>query len=111
LLALEGWTFLPIAFLSIQDEPKKLQQLVLAFIGKFTSSFTVLPALSCSEAELVRFARRRLRPITPSEASEHLRVSETHARRLLNQLVEADIFQVCNGQARYRTYLHKGLNF
>lgn len=37
LLALDGWTILPIAYLSIKDEPQRCQQLILAFIGKFIS--------------------------------------------------------------------------
>jgi hypothetical protein len=32
-LSLDGWTFLPIAYPSITDEPKQCQQLVLSFIG------------------------------------------------------------------------------
>lgn len=35
LLALDGWVFLPIACLSIKDEPQQCQQLVPSFIGKF----------------------------------------------------------------------------
>ncbi len=59
LLALEGWTILPIAYLSIKDEPKRIQQLILAFIGRFTS--TDIPVnLNYLEAEAVRFARRIL---------------------------------------------------
>lgn len=38
LLTLEDWLFLPIAYLSIKDEPKQCQQLVLAFMGKFMAS-------------------------------------------------------------------------
>ncbi|HET7627577.1 MAG TPA: transcriptional regulator [Bacillales bacterium] len=102
-LALEGWTLLPVAYLSVRDEPERCQQLILAFIGKFTS-LDVDAALSWTEAELVRFARRRLMPITPGEAAVHLRVSEKHARRLCNRLAEKDIFRVANGQMRYRTY-------
>ncbi|HET7629605.1 MAG TPA: hypothetical protein VFK44_14630 [Bacillales bacterium] len=57
-LALVGWTLLPIAYLSVRDEPEHCQQLILAFIGKFTS-FNVNDTLTMSEAELIRFALRR----------------------------------------------------
>ncbi len=38
LLALDGWTFLPIAYPSIVDEPKQCQQLILSFVGRFVAS-------------------------------------------------------------------------
>jgi hypothetical protein len=86
LLSLDGWTFLPIAYPSITDEPKQCQQLVLSFIGKFIAS-DVPSNLSWLEAETVRFARRLLRPITPLELANHLRVSDRHVRRITHELV------------------------
>ncbi|MFC0559542.1 transcriptional regulator [Halalkalibacter alkalisediminis] len=106
LLALDGWTLLPIAYLSIKHEPKQCQQLILAFIGKFLSTDT--PShLSSLEAEVVRYARRLLRPITPLEISAHLRISDRHARRILHKLVNLQILRVASGQERVRTYLLK----
>ncbi|OPA80932.1 transcriptional regulator [Paenibacillus selenitireducens] len=103
LLSLDGWTFLPIAYPSIVDEPKKCQQLVLSFIGKFVAS-DVPSSLSWLEAETVRFARRLLRPITPLELANHLRVSDRQARRILHELVNPQIMEVESGQQRARTY-------
>ncbi|WP_096202584.1 transcriptional regulator [Bacillus sp. FJAT-45350] len=103
LLTLDGWTLLPIAYLSIKDEPQKCQQLILAFIGKFLS--TDSPAqLSWLEAEIVRFARRLLRPFTPLEIANHLRISDRHARRTLHKLVDLQILSVASGEKRARTY-------
>ncbi|SFI76452.1 hypothetical protein SAMN02799624_02074 [Paenibacillus sp. UNC496MF] len=103
LLALDGWTFLPIAYPSIVDEPKACQQLVLAFIDKFVA--TDVPAsLSWLEAETVRFARRLLRPFSPVELESHLRVSDRHARRVLHDLVERQLLDVASGSQRARTY-------
>ncbi|WP_100405266.1 transcriptional regulator [Bacillus solitudinis] len=103
LLALDGWTFLPIAYLSIKDEPKQCQQLILSFIGKFIS--TKAPShLSWLEAEVVRFCRRMLRPITPLELAKHLRISDRHARKILHRLVEQQILVVASGKERARTY-------
>ncbi|WP_028546253.1 hypothetical protein [Paenibacillus taiwanensis] len=103
LLALDGWTFLPIAYLSIMDEPKQCQQLVLSFIGKFIT-FDVQSSLSWIEAETVRFARRLLRPITPVELANHLRVSDRHTRRILRRLVQLQILDIASGQQRARSY-------
>jgi len=106
LLALDDWIFLPIAYLSITDEPKRCQQLVLAFIGKFVASETN-PApghLDWLEAETLRYARRLLRPFTSAELAAHLRVTPQHTRRVLHRLVEYRLLFVVSGKQRYRTY-------
>lgn len=103
LLALDGWTFLPIAYLSIKDEPKQCQQLILAFIGKFIST-EVPSSLTWVETEIVRFARRLLRPITPREVAHHLQVSDRHARRLLHKMVDSHLLLEESGTRRVRTY-------
>ncbi|WP_152395139.1 transcriptional regulator [Paenibacillus guangzhouensis] len=103
LLALDDWLFLPVAYLSITDEPKRCQQLVLSFIGKFVAIDA--PAhLNWLEAETIRFARRHLRPFTPSELASHLRVSDHHARRILHKMVELRLLYVASGNQRYRTF-------
>ncbi|WP_164667866.1 transcriptional regulator [Virgibacillus doumboii] len=103
LLALDGWTFLPIAFLSIRDEPQRCQQLILAFIGKFISSETP-SSLTPAETEIIRFARRILRPFTPVEVANHLNVSDRHARRLLRKMVDSKNLEVESGEERVRKY-------
>ena len=103
LLALEGWTILPIAYLSIVDEPKQCQQLVLAFIGKF-SSIDTPSQLSWLEAEVLRFGRRLLRPFSPREIASHLRVSDRHARRIFHKLVNSELLLVASGDERIKTY-------
>ncbi|VTR35194.1 Uncharacterised protein [Actinobacillus pleuropneumoniae] len=103
LLALDGWTFLPIAYPSIVEEPKQCQQLILSFVGRFVA--TDVPAsLSWLEAEAVRFARRLLRPITPLELAAHLRVSDRHTRRILHKLVVLQILDIASGEQRARTF-------
>ncbi|EFM08752.1 conserved hypothetical protein, partial [Paenibacillus curdlanolyticus YK9] len=103
LLALDDWIFLPIAYLSIKDEPQRCQQLVLSFIGKFISK--ELPSeWSWLEAEAVRFARRLLRPFAPSELAGHLRITDRHARRLLHKLVHLGVLIATSGKTRYRLY-------
>lgn len=104
LLSLDGWTFLPIAYPSITDEPKQCQQLVLAFIGKFIAS-DVPSTLSWVEAETVRLARRLLRPLTILELADHLKISDRHARRILHKLVDQKILDIASGQQRVRAYM------
>lgn len=106
LLALDNWLFLPIAYLSIADEPKRCQQLVLSFIGKFIAT-DVQESLSWLEAETIRFARRLLRPFMPSELAAHLRISDQYARKILGSLVDRQLLIVASGKQRYRTYALK----
>ncbi|MFD1953317.1 transcriptional regulator [Paenibacillus thailandensis] len=103
LLSLDDWIYLPIAYLSIRDEPEFCRQLVLSFLGKFVT-FDVDSRLNCLEAEAVRFARRLLRPFTPKELASHLRVTDRYARQLLHGLVEGQYLLVSGGKKRYRSY-------
>lgn len=103
LLTLGGWMQLPIAYLSIIEEPSHCQQLVLAFVGSFIS--TNAPTdLNWLEAETIRLTRRHLRPITPAELAEHLRITERHSRRILHKLVDKQHLFVASGSKRYRTF-------
>ncbi|WP_410771735.1 transcriptional regulator [Fontibacillus sp. BL9] len=104
MLALDGWVFLPVAYLSIKDEPKQCQQLILSFVGKFLST-DVSGELDWAEAETLRFARRLLRPFSPPELAAHLRLSDRHTRRILHRLVELRVLRVAGeGSQRYRRY-------
>ncbi|MDQ6423486.1 transcriptional regulator [Paenibacillus sp. LHD-117] len=103
LLALDDWLFLPIAYLSIRDDPGICKQMTLSFVGKFLSA-TVPSELDWAEAESIRFASRLMRPFMPRELSAHLRLSERHTRSILHRLVNKKLFVVASGDLRYRTY-------
>lgn len=102
-LALDGWLVLPIAYLSITESPKLCQQLILSFIGKFTS-ISVPDELSWLESETLRFARRVLRPFPPAELADHLKIGKNYARKLLHNLVDIGLLQVTSGHERSRTF-------
>lgn len=103
ILVLDGWDFLPIAYLSIRDNPEVCKQLVLALVGKYLS--TAAPVeLNWLEAEIVRFARRLVRPFNAPEVAKHLHISERHSRRLLKDLVEKKLLVVASGNQRFRTF-------
>ena len=103
LLTLDDWFFLPIAYLSIRDDPGICKQLTLAFVGKFLSAGEP-PELNWAEAETLRFARRLARPFTARELSLHLRLSERHTREHLRHMAEKKWLVVASGNQRYRTY-------
>ncbi|MCM3747258.1 transcriptional regulator [Paenibacillus pasadenensis] len=103
LLALDDWIFLPIAYLSITEETKRCQQLILSFLGKFVAS-NAPAGLSSPEAEAIRFARRLMLPFTPADLAAHLRITDSYARTILHKLVELQWIVVASGNKRYRTY-------
>ncbi|MEF2964424.1 transcriptional regulator [Paenibacillus sp. M1] len=105
-LTLDGWLFLPIAYLSIVEEPEVCKQLVLTFIGKFISisGASASQSLDWCETETLRYARGIMRSFTSKELALHLQRSDRQARRILNKLVNQNLLVVTNGQQRYRTY-------
>ncbi|MCU6709991.1 transcriptional regulator [Paenibacillus sp. J5C_2022] len=103
LLALDDWLFLPIAYLSIEEDAGVVKQLVLSFVGKFLST-TVNSELTWAEAETIRFARTRMKPFTPKELSAHLQLSEHRTRVVLRSLIDKRLLLVASGTQRYRTF-------
>ncbi|WP_346768737.1 transcriptional regulator [Paenibacillus sp. HB172176] len=103
-LVLDDWYFLPIAYLSIRDDPEVCKQIVLSFVGKFQSLITTSSELHWSEAETLRYSRRILRPFTPKELAAHLHFSDQHTRTILKKLVNKRLLEVASGSLRYRTY-------
>ena len=102
-LVLDDWMFLPIAYLSIEEEPEVIKQMTLSFVGKFVSTSTN-HSFSWIEAETLRFARGVIRPFHSDELALHLNRSTRQARRILDKLVKMDALIVHNRQLRYRTY-------
>ncbi|AJY74269.1 hypothetical protein [Paenibacillus beijingensis] len=103
LLVLDDWYFMPVAYLSIRDDPGICKQLVLSFVGKFLSN-SLHSDLHWAEAETLRFARRLMRPFAPRELSSHLRLSERHTRVIIHDLVDKKLLSVASGNQRYRTF-------
>ncbi|WP_438447964.1 transcriptional regulator [Gorillibacterium sp. sgz5001074] len=104
MLALDDWHFLPVAFLSIREDPGVCKQMILAFVGKFLSVDTGSSCLNWAEAEALRYARRMVRPIEPKELAAHLMLSDNRTRVLLRSLVSRKLLTVASGSQRYRTY-------
>ena len=64
---------LPIAYLSIKEDPGVCKQLTLSFVRKFLS--TAVPSnLKPAEAETLRYAHRIMRPFAPQDVSVHLQI-------------------------------------
>ena len=104
LLVLADWAFLPVAYLSIKEDPELCKKLVLAFIGKFLNT-TEATSLNWAESETMRFGRRLMRPFSPIELEAHLKISDRHIRRTLHSLVDKRKLTVVGGKQRYRSYI------
>lgn len=106
-LVLDDWLFLPIAYLSIRDDPAVCKKLILSFVGKFLS-ININPMkneLNWAEAESLRFARGLIRPFEAKELALHLNLSENRTRVLLRSLVSKGFILVASGKQRYRTFI------
>lgn len=103
MLVLDDWSFLPIAYLSIRDDPGMCKQLVLSFVEKFLS-IDVTSGLNWAEKETLRFARRLMRVFEARELAAHLALSENRTRFILRSLVAKNLLTVASGNMRYRTY-------
>ncbi|WP_168119590.1 transcriptional regulator [Paenibacillus sp. HB172176] len=103
MLSLDRWLFLPVAYLSIVEDPSLCKQLVLSFVGVFVSQ-PVSTSMHWTEAETIRFARRLLRPFTTTELSFHLQYSEKHTRRILQRLADQGVLVNVEEKKRYRTW-------
>lgn len=103
LLCLDDWLFLPIAYLSIKEDPELCRQLVLSFVGKLVA-MPLLPSVGYARAEAIRFSRRVLRPFTSEELGRHLQCSDRQARRIVEELVDKQLLINLGGRQRYRTY-------
>lgn len=79
LLTLDDWSFLPVAYLSIRDDPGICKSLVLSFVGKFLS-IDRTAGQNWAEAETLRYARRLMRPFHYGELSSHLMLSDHRTR-------------------------------
>lgn len=102
-LVMDDWLFLPVAYLSIEEEPEVIKQIALSFIGKLVS-LSADHSLNWIETETLRFARGVVRPFHSDELALHLNRSARQARRILDRLVKMNVLIVHNGQQRYRTY-------
>lgn len=103
MLSLDDWLFLPIAYLSIKEDPALCKQLVLSFVGKF-SSMPASNSLDWIENETIRYARRLMRPFHSKELAAHLQRSDKQARRILQRLVAKHWLTIVDGKQRYRLW-------
>lgn len=103
MLSLDDWLFLPIAYLSIKEDPSICNQLVFSFVGKFTS-LPALHSLDWIENETIRYARRLLRPFTSKELASFSNVQRSMRGVFYSGLYIKHRLPVVDEKQRYRTW-------
>ncbi|MCG7215044.1 hypothetical protein [Paenibacillus mucilaginosus] len=103
-LVLDDWKVLRFAYDDIMEKPRRCQQLIQQFLGRWYGEEVFPAALSLREKDILRFVLREQRAITPAEAAGHLGISTRYARELLQQLVEQRLLLPASGSQRVRAY-------
>jgi hypothetical protein len=103
-LTIDGWKVLRFSYDCLVDKPRICQQELQQFMGRWLGEGAMVEEASAVEKEIVRLAMRLVRPITPGDVAEALRVGYPYARKLLNQLVEKGWLVSNSGNKRIRSY-------
>jgi hypothetical protein len=104
-IALSGWNILRFSTDDIREDPahgrRTLVRMLQRWYGQEAEDVSDLPLYL---REIVRLATRSPYPITPSEVSLLLGLSDRSARELLHQLVNKRFLEPASGQNRIRSY-------
>jgi hypothetical protein len=105
-LVLDGWTVIRFCFDDVKDKPRQCQQIVQQMLGKLYggSGEVAFDALPLKQREILRFAIRSARPITPSAINEHVGISNKYAQVILRRMVVDGILMPASGKHRVRSY-------
>jgi hypothetical protein len=104
-LMLDRWEIYRFPLDVIKERPRQCQQFVLQVMGMlFGGVRTDDPVLSLKQREIMRLAIRVQRPFTPTEVCICIGIRGQHARKLLQELVDAELLSAASGTTRIRTY-------
>lgn len=103
-LVIDGWRILRFSYDDVQHHPKLCQLKIQQFMGRWTGHEQTVAELTWIEKEVVRFAIRKAKPVTPNELCAHLNVESKYARKLLRSLVEKKWLKARSGDKRIRSY-------
>jgi hypothetical protein len=107
-LILDGWTVIRFSYEDIKDRPRRCQQIVQQWAGRFLGEreeWTELPAL---EKEILRYTIKQNTPLTSSDVCQLLSIERRYARKLLGRLVDKKFLVEASGVQRVRTFrLHE----
>jgi len=109
-LVLDGWTIIRFSVDQVADRPRQCQQVTQQVIGKLLGEELEHLPLSYREKEIIRFAIRKDKPITPADICKLLNQCDNTVRKLLNELVKKGKLIPVAGKQRIRSYqLNEGV--
>lgn len=105
-LVVDGWKVIRFSYDDVKEKPRRCQQVVQQFLGKWFGNPTISEGkrLSPYEKEIIRLGLRKQQPLTLANVTLHLSIGEKFARKLLRGLAESGIVQPVSGIKRVHAY-------
>lgn len=106
-LTVDGWDILRFAFDEVKTNPRRCQQTIQQYMGsRFATNLTGRGdrSVTAIDREIVRLARSRPRPFSPTDVAQHLGLGRAAVYRHLRRLVERGWLVPASGEKRIRTY-------
>jgi very-short-patch-repair endonuclease len=103
-LVIDGWTVFRFSYDEIMEKPRRCQQLLQQFVGRWLGVPETIMNLGCYERDIVRLAMKHHRPLKASDVSRYLNIGGKYARKLLRQLSEKGLFVPSGGDQRISCY-------
>jgi hypothetical protein len=104
-LVLDDWKVFRFSYDDIRERPRQCQQLLQQMMGRWLDPNINVLQLSINEKEIVRLAKRIMRPVTPVDVSTHLDICRRTAQKHLQQLLIKQVFTAeGGGSIRIRSY-------
>lgn len=104
-LIIDGWNVIRFTYDQVNEKPRFCQQMIQQFMGRWVGEDRQLEIINCIEQEIVRYALRLCRPVTPGDIMKHLNIGDKYARSLLHSLANKSWLVPSSGKLRIRAYL------
>jgi hypothetical protein len=103
-LIIDGWKVIRFTFDQISEQPRLCRQTIQQLMGCWLGNAKMDEDLTVFEREIIRFAVKSFKPITPRDICFLLRIGPDFAQRLLRALTEKKWLQPASGTSRIRSY-------
>lgn len=102
-LVIDGWAVLRFAYDEVQEQPRRCQQTLQQFMGRWFDEGD-LGDLTFLERAIVRLAQQSHGVLTPQEVRRHLNTGRDMTYKLLRDLVSKNWLEPAGGNQRIRSY-------
>ncbi|WP_276356667.1 DNA-binding response regulator [Cohnella caldifontis] len=104
-IALKGWNILRFSTDDIREDPehcrRTLRRMLERWYGEESADWK---GLSVYQKEILRFAIRAAKPITPADAMDTTGLSNKHVRKILREMVDLRLLEPASGEQRWTRY-------